>query len=329
MDLKNNGKLNFVIDLFLPLDKYMSGGNMAMHMLANHLAVAGHNVYIFCEPFYPHENITVIPSTVHIVTGHKYNCTWEPFNFMLNNTISIYPEHSRGNKFNTVHNVRWIMYHTTREDENGFGEDDYIYNFGNFKTYTNRHDGTLKVFNYNLDKFYDEHELFGGRLNKKRKGYCHIVSKHTPYNYESILKSFNSTNITHLKENADLDVLRQELNNYEYFITFDQKTYLTTAAALCGCKVIILKSDVGSKGFIHHVNDRAEDAYTENEVELTPIQYKLENPINLFGVAYGIEDIQWASDTLHMVRDHIRNLKESNENDIKNFITFFEKKLLS
>jgi len=322
MKLKNEEKINFVIDLFLNLDDYISGGLIALHKLAYYLADSGHNVYVFCKPAYEHENIHVIKSDIRIISGHKFEGEWEPFSFIFNKTVGIYPEHSRGNKFNTTNNVRWIMYHTTKEDELNFNENDYIFNFGNFKTYTNRNDGVLRVIDYNLDIFYNE--------NKNREGYCFILGKETPENYEEIIKEYNPTNITYYKDQTDLNLLREQFNKYEYFITFDQKTYLTVAAALCGCKSIILNQKNRTKQTSILVNDVVDNAYTDSDefkYNIKPVDYKLQNPENMFGVAYGIEDIEWANKTIHMVREHITNLDEMNRFKVQNFVKFWEKKL--
>lgn len=297
MELKNNGKINFIIDLFLDLDSHISGGLIALHKLAYLLAEEGHNVYIFCKPAYPHQNITTIPSELTLIQGHRYSVTFEPFSFNYDNTISIYPEHTSGNKFCTQNNVRWIMYHTTLEQESGFGKEDYIFYYGDFQTFTNKNDGKLRVVDYNLDKFYIK--------NNTRKGFCHILGKETPPNHKELLKMFNSVDITEYKEQTNLNLLCKEFNKYEYFLTFDQKTYLSVAAALCGCKSIILK----------------------NNNEYSSVEYRLKNPEFMFGIAYGLDDLEWSSKTLPLVREHIKELDKIDKKSVKNFITFWENKL--
>lgn len=298
MNLKDNNKINFIIDLFLDMEQFISGGIIAMHKLAYELANEGHNVYIFCKPGYPHPNITQIPGEIKTLEGHRFISSHEPFSYPLGKTVSIYPEHSVGSRFNTIHNVRWIMYHTTLENENNFKENDYIFNYGSFKTLNIKEDGKLTVKDYNLDKFFIEN-------NTNRKGYCFINQKQTPSNYQDIISEFSPIDITSYKNQTDLNLLRKEFNKYEYFITFDQKTYLTTAASLCGCKVIILNP---------------------NE-DLTPIEYKLENPTKMFGIAYGIDDLQWAKDTIHLVRNYITQFKDKDKKTVRNFIKFWEEKI--
>lgn len=296
MELKNNGKINFVIDLFLNLDEYISGGLIALHKLSYELAKRGHNVYIFCKPNYPHENIHIIPSKFEVIYLHNISCSWELFSYNLNNTVSIYPEHTIGNKFNTKNNAKWIMYHTKEEEDDAINESDYIFNYGNFITRTKREDGKLTVLDYNLDKFYVK--------EKNRTGHCFMKLKNTPKNYESLLSVFDYTDVSYLHKITDLNIVCDEFNKYEYFLTFDEKTYLTTAAALCGCKSIIIKQ----------------------EDKLTPTEYRIQNPTNMFGVAYGIEDIKWAEDTIHLVRDHIIELEKIDNKTIDKFVDFWNKK---
>ena len=314
MELKNNGKLNFVIDLFINYKDQMSGGLVALHRLSYELAEKGHNVYIFCEPEYPHENIHVIPCTTEI-EGSRFHSIWEPFSFNLNNTISIYTEHNLNNPFGTKHVVRWLLYHTKREFEEQYHDNEYYFNFNNFYTYKNKEIRKLTTLDYNLNKLYIEN-------NNNRKGYCHILHKNTPTNGNKIIENFNSKDLGKDWYNkGGFDYLREEFNNHEYFITFDQNTYLTTAATLCGCKSIILNPN--------NKDNNIKNAYTESvdyKYNLTPTEYRLKNSKNMFGVAYGIEDVKWAENTIHLVRDHIIELEKIDKKTIDKFIDFWNEK---
>jgi len=314
MELKNNGKLNFIIDLFINYKDQMSGGLVALHRLSYELAEKGHNVYIFCEPEYPHENIHVIPCTTEI-DGSRFHSTWERFSFNLNNTVSIYSEHNLNNPFGTKYVVRWLLYHTKKEFEEKYHENEHYFNFGNFYTYKNKEVGKLTTIDYNLNKLYIEND-------NNRKGYCHILHKNTPINGNEIIENFSSKDLgKNWYHKGGFDYLRKEFNNHEYFITFDQNTFLTTAAALCGCKCIILNPS--------NKNSNIKNAYTESidyKYNLTPTEYRLQNRLNMFGVAYGIEDIKWAEDTIHLVRDHVIELEKIDKNTVNKFIDFWNQK---
>ena len=90
-------------------------------------------------------------------------------------------------------------------------------------------------------------------------------------------------------------------------LTFDDKSYYTTAAALCGTKAIILNPNK----------------------DLTPNEYRSLNPIQMCGVAYGMNDIKWANETIGLVRDNLLELKRKDKQTIDNFVKFWEQKILN
>ena len=98
--------------------------------------------------------------------------------------------------------------------------------------------------------------------------------------------------------------MAEKFNEYEYFITFDDKTFLTTAAAMCGCKSIILKNNL-----------------------VNPFDYRNKNRIQGVGVSYGIDDLDWAERTISSMPKYIDFLIESDDKTINEFINFWNKKL--
>ena len=74
MKLPDNDKLNFLVGVHVNFAKVLTGGVVAMHKLAYNIADRGHNVFTFCEPEYPHENIQVIPS--HGIRKNELETQW-------------------------------------------------------------------------------------------------------------------------------------------------------------------------------------------------------------------------------------------------------------
>jgi len=161
MNLEDNGKINFLVGIHTPYSHALTGGVVAMHKLAYELAERGHNVYTFCNPEYPHKNIKVIPSTLVRQEGFMEWWSWENFSYLLKNTVSIYPQITGGNPYNTDHVARWILYDTQQDIEDGYGENDVYFNYGDFKTFRKVEYKPLTVFNYNFDKLYQTN--FGKR----------------------------------------------------------------------------------------------------------------------------------------------------------------------
>lgn len=309
------GKLNFVLFVFTPFAKALTGGIVAMHKLANLLANKGHNVYIFCQPEYPHENIKIIPSTLITEEGFVQNYSWEGFSFPLHQTVSIYPQITRGNPFNTTHVSRWILYDTEWDIEQYYGTDDVYFTYGNFKTFNKKDYRELTVFNYNFDKLYKTND-------GNRKTFCHIIHKHTPPGGLEIFKTLNSEDLTDWRQRGEYDYLREKLNQYKYFLTYDQKSFYTLAAGLCGTQSVILNPGPSY--------EFAGNAYSSSEdygQETTPTEYRLKNRIQMFGVAYGWDDIEWAEKTIEFVPNYLRELEKIDNKTVDNFINFWKNKL--
>jgi hypothetical protein len=311
----DDGKLNFLIGVHTPFSLALTGGIVAMHQLAYKIAERGHNVYTFCNPEFPHENIHVIPSIINKQEGFVNYFSWETFHYPLNKTISVLPQIARGNPYNTIHTARWILYDTEWEIEKDYGENDVYFNYGNFKTFRKTPNQKLTVFNYFFDKLYQTN--FGSR-----KGLCHIRHKHTPPNGESLFEQLKSTNLNEWKTNGAYDFLREQFNQHEYFITYDQKSFYTLAAGLCGCKSIIL-----NPGPSYEFASNAHSDSKEYDNILTPTEYRLENPIQMFGVAYGWDDIGWANKTIDLVPNYLKELQKIDDKTVDGFIKYWENKI--
>lgn len=316
MELANDNKLNYIIYLFTRFSEAMSGGLIALHKLAYKLAERGNNVYIFCEPEFPHPNIRVISSEKTYDVEFIQNHTWESFTYPLHKTISIYPQITRGNPFNTEYVVRWILYDTQLDIESHYGETDEYFFYGDFKTFKKVEHKELIVFNYFFDRLYKFN-------NEKRKTFCHIIHKNTPPNGEKIFEELGSFDLTNWKTNGGHEYLRDRLNEYEYMLTYDQKTFYSLAAGLCGTKTIILNA--GSPYVF------TQNAYTESEdykQNMSPTEYRMRNPIQAFGVAYGWDDITWANKTIDFVPEYLKELEKIDDKTVDKFVHFWNKKLM-
>ena len=302
MKLKfGEGKLTFIVNTMISIGLENKGASFALHKLAYEIATRGHYVYIFNEPKYPHENIEIIPTQISEIFegGWRNNFSWEGFNFNLNRTVSISPQTTYGNPFNTMYNARWILHDYSQEQWDTFNVNDVIFNYGTFKVPEGTKQLPLTVFDYNFDKFYNTN-------NPRRKGFGHIIHKNTPDWGLEFLKKIGSTEIPHYNGKKEINYLLDEFNKYEYVLTFDDKSYYTTAATLCGTKSIILNPNK----------------------EMTPIEYRMKNPIQMCGVAYGFDDIKWANDTIGLVRDNLQQLEQKDKQTILNFIEYWKNKLL-
>jgi len=157
--------------------------------------------------------------------------------------------------------------------------------------------------------------------NGSRKGFCHLAHKNTPPNGHETFKTFNSFDLGEWKTSGAFDYLREQFNKYEYFLTYDQKSFFTLAATLCGCKAIILNP---GPSFEQHQN-----AFSLSEdygKPMTPTEYRLKNPIQMYGIAYGLDDIGWANKTIGFSTDYLKELEIIDNKTVEDFVKFWEVK---
>jgi hypothetical protein len=279
--------IEFVVGIGVNYSQVLTGGVVVLHKLAFDLAKRGHKVHIFTEPAYPHSNIVVSEHSF----GNISNIDFDP-----NNTVII-PPFDWKNNTNLKYVTRWALYHTSDELMQNVDKDDEIFNFGTFDIPTDKKVYTLTNFDYQKQTFYNK----GLKRDKK---YCHILLKNNPPNAHEIISYFNSFNLDDYKSRGCFEYLAEKFNEYEYFITFDDKTFLTTAAAMCGCKSIILKNN-----------------------SVNPFDYRNKNKIQCVGVSYGIDDLDWAERTIGLMPEYVDFLIESDDKTIDEFINFWNKKI--
>ena len=315
IELKNNGKVNFIVNIHYGFEKHLTGGILAMHYLAYLLAKEGHNVYIFAKPEYPHENIHVIKSEVEkILPGGGVNSEhgeirqWENFKYLHSNTVAIYDQDIIGNWFGTYNVVRWVVYTGDKNIIDTWGENDYCFTYGeqkNMRKGINKPPENLIAMDLHLDDF----------INKNwedRKGFCHLFHKHTSPGAKNFVKEIGSNDLSSWKNMGCNSYLNEEFNKHEYFICYDQLSFWPQMAALCGCKVIVMNVEDNPSAYYDHGT--------------TPKEYRLENPLKKYGVAFGFEDLRHAVSTQHLVKDHLEEIDKQNLETVKEFCKFWENK---
>jgi hypothetical protein len=280
-------KPEFIVSIGVNFSDILTGGILVLHKLAYEIARRGYKVTIFTTPEYPHENIVVQNNS----SENNLNFTYDS-----KNTVII-PSFDWKNNSDLIHVARWALYHITDPYMVNVEETDEVFNFGTFNIPTDKVVNTLTVLDYHLHLYKNQ--------NRDRIGkYCHLFLKNTPTDAEKIIEEFNSFDLSDYKSRGCFEYLAQVFNEYEYFLTFDDKTFHTVAASMCGCKSIIL-----------------------GEKNISPEEFRKQNPIQKYGVAYGFDDLDWAEKTINLVSDNIKSLIESDNKSIQNFIDFWISKI--
>jgi hypothetical protein len=212
----------------------------------------------------------------------------------LNETFVIYGETIEGNPLNAPHVVRWILAPLGIACESKlttWNEGDLVYYFNPNTYFFNNPDkvgGIYKLLTViYLNPIIKNYNLSG------RIGYCHTLRKS---HYHKILKLSHppktSTEIT--REHKMLEVINI-FNKKKIFISYDPLTFLNVMAALCGCISVVVKVD----------------GLSEPEwLQTTAVYpYLKDNNLNkLYGIAYGLSEIDWAKNTIHLVKEQWSNI---------------------
>jgi hypothetical protein len=278
-----NFNINFIV--FSPTPEYIDyiGGVMVNHSLANYLAKLGENSYIYANSTKEGYSSTLIPWRTDI--------DYDPQNTILicsagagEHTFEHYiPENIK----NIPNKVKWLVNDQVKyypEGEKFYTYCDYFPTLENQKV-----DGNF----LSLDI---EHNIFFNN-NTTRKGGC-FYTKGTQiknkYHKDNDLSLDNIYSMPSFQRNL---YLSEVFNSKEYFICYSHRSFIAAIAALCGCTVIVIPYDD------------------------TPREYWENNfPTFKYGIAYGIDDIQWALDTKHLVRENLQNIQSQGVEDIKSFI---------
>ena len=225
------------------------------------------------------------------------NLLWRHFDKKY--TIVIYAEIVMGNPLNGTHVVRWIM------NTPGVCGGDGIYDLGDH------------IFQYHpwypVEEKYQvqglltaidlDHQLktYQNKKLPERKGGAYLVRKGRDKNHNQHPADF--VHADPLLEKMSEEEAADFFNSIETFISYDEMTFISVQAALCGCKSIIIPG----------VGDRSEE------------NLKKVNRIN--GVAYGYNDQEWVQSTTHALRPQFEAINAENLATINSFYDYCEKNI--
>jgi hypothetical protein len=216
----------------------------------------------------------------------------------IDNTVAIYAENEPGNPLEAKHIARWIMMNPKDDlGDTKYSSNEHLFLYNGFYTVNDCYKDQIKGLltsidmNYHLQIYTDHHVERTGGAYIIRKGINKPHDKH-PANFIKIddeLVKFTD------KEKA------KYLNGIKTFISYDPASFISVQAALCGCEVIVIPDDDG-----------------EFTIE------NLKQNHRLHGVAYGLDDLPWARETLHLLPNALQELNQKNLETIKNFKSYWE-----
>ena len=257
------------------------GGGLVLHKLCHVLNILGYNAYL-----YPTLKQNGTLDIFYLNENYKTEIATE---FNPEKDIVLYPEIEPGNPLGVKNVIRYILnkFHLPEHDNSmsTWGENDYwLYSHEHF------YDG-IKEPNY-LHIIESKLDIYKDYGLERKINACFTYRKRT--------EEKNDLNIIHPIDAIEIgyNVQDQELinmfNSCKRFYSYDYETYLNQLASLCGCESII----------VPYKNIKKEDLIEK----LPALKY---------GVAYGLENLEYANSTRHLLREHLQNLEDQQYTDVK------------
>ena len=289
--LNNN---NIIIYPHIKYDKN-DGGINVMYYLGKLLEESGKNVRMY-------------PSN-GIVDNPHFNKYYEN-DFNLKDCIIIYCEGTQENPLNGNYIVRWLLSPlglNVKEDSYlTWGKKDLVYYFNYEERFDDNSDNKFKLLP--LIIIFPE---FTNNNKERNNKSCHTFRKS---HYHKNIQHIHTDDSFEIGRGLNHTELVQIFNEYTYFYSYDPLTFLSINAALCGCISIVYPIEGRTK--LDWLKITAAYPYLkENNLD------------NLYGIAYGVNDIEYAKSTIHLVKQQWDDIisftktKYLNEfiNDINNF----------
>lgn len=246
------------------------GGSITLHRLCDILITLGYDTYL-----YPTVKLNGTIDHFAINPAYKYNIATQIDPLQ---DIAIYPEIEPGNPFRCEKVVRYILnkFHLPQYDNTiaTWKESDYYLYYHELfydnlkpKNILTILDSKLNLFkNHNTERNIESCHTYRKRLHEKNT----IIPQHPQ---DSIEIEFNTPD----------HKLVEIFNKCKRFYSYDTETYLSTLAALCGCESIIVPS---------------------TDISIEELKKRRETLGITYGVAYGLEDLENARKTQHLLREH-------------------------
>lgn len=279
-----NFNINFVI--FSPAPEYINyiGGVMVNHSLANDLTGLGQNCYLYANS-----------------TNIGYNCNLIPWgtdiDFDPRNTVLIKVAGAGEHTFENLipesllaipNKVNWLV----NDQVKYYPVDEKLYKYSNyFSTLENQIiDGQFLSIDVDYKTF--------SNLGLPRSGACFYTKGIALTSHYHNDHDLNLDSIHNIPNNKDrYEYLASVFNTTEYFICYSHRSFIAVLAALCGCTVIVIPYDDIPKHY-----------------------WSTNFPACKYGIAYGVDDIQWALDTKHLVAQNVKDVQLKGYHDTQQFI---------
>jgi len=286
---------NFIVYTHMPAFSFKDGGTVVQYLLCKILEEYGKTARI-----YPSGNVKIANSIFSKFYENEF-----PID---DNCIVIYCEGTQGNPLNAPKVVRWMLselgQNVPKDWVNTWNKNELVYYFNSERKFYQQPEKLNTVFKL-MNVLYIN--PYAKNMNfVSRSGYCHTFRK--ALSIHGKIKHIHPTNSFEItREHTQMQCISY-FNKYKFFISYDSLTFLNVIAALCGCISVVYK-----------VKGLSKQDWIKTTVACEFLNFRGYN--NLFGIAYGLEDIPFAISTLHLAPQQWNNIMNySKEKTVLPFI---------
>jgi hypothetical protein len=236
-----------------------------------------------------------------------------------NDTLVIYCEGTGGNPLNSQYVVRWMLSELGRNigmhAKDNWGKKEIVYFF-------NKEDRFYKE-PHKMGSIYKDlslltiNPILWNNFNPQNIGrdrFCHAYRKADRFHEANTLKVLHPKNSTLIPGFEDIQLMHliQIFSTHKCFVCYDPLTFLAVISALLGCVALV-----------HPVKNKNRLEWYKT---LAPYDYLMEHKEPLYGIAYGMAELDEAKRTLPLVKEQWKRiLKYYYDKHLNNFITDMNK----
>lgn len=205
-------------------------------------------------------------------------------------SIVVYPEIVLGNPLRARNVVRWLLYRPGLRDPFRFTPNEMFFRAGEMSDLPDITGGAPDLFLWKINSAYRDE----GRTD--RKGACFLLRKGA--DKPRIPQTDGAIQIDGLSHAETAAVF----NRCEVFYSYDEASFYSQYAALCGCRSVVVPGLYPSR-----------EAWVKD------------HPVAAYGVAYGLDDLTHADATRNRVIELLRAKEAAGLETVRSFIALTEK----
>jgi hypothetical protein len=206
-------------------------------------------------------------------------------------SIVVYPEIVLGNPLGARNVVRWLLYRPGLRDPYRFGAGEMFFRAGEMADLPELTGGAPDLYLWRINPVYRNE----GRTD--RAGACFLVRKGA--DKPRIPQTEGAIPIDGLPH----DQVAAIFNRCEVFYSYDEASFYSQYAALCGCLSVVVPGLYPSRA-----------------------EWAAHHPPARYGVAYGLDDLDHARATQHLVIETLRAQEAAGLDTVRRFIALTEER---